>query len=155
MTHSSTYNDVRLTDAHVGSVLGVSDLRKITQDQINEFARLTGDLQWVHVNPERAATGMFGTTIAHGYLVLSLLPSFTREIIDFARMGTVINYGLDRVRFIHPAKVETPLSDRITLKSLSERPSGLLISLSHELSDPQSNQTVCLADTLTLLRPSA
>ena len=83
----------------------MSDWLTVTQDQINQFAQATGDQQWIHVDPERAKDGPFGTTIAHGFLTLSLLPAFfaTAFKIQNVRMG--VNYGLNKVRFTSPVPV--------------------------------------------------
>ncbi|MDP9792359.1 acyl dehydratase [Catenuloplanes nepalensis] len=97
--------------ALAGRDLGHSSWIEITQDRVNTFADATGDHQWIHVSPERARTGPFGTTVAHGYLTLALIIPLFGELlsIDGIRMG--INYGLDRVRFPSPVRV----GDRIRL----------------------------------------
>jgi acyl dehydratase len=89
----------------VGEELGASEWHEITQERVNAFADVTGDRQWIHVDPERAAAGPFGGTIAHGYLTLSLLPALMSEVwrVEGVRMG--INYGLNRVRFPAPVSV--------------------------------------------------
>ncbi|GDY52413.1 hypothetical protein SVIO_030360 [Streptomyces violaceusniger] len=88
----------------VGEELGPSDWLEIDQKRIDLFADATGDHQWIHVDPEKAAAGPFGTTIAHGYLTLSLLPSFTPQLlrVEGVRMG--INYGVNKVRFPSPSR---------------------------------------------------
>lgn len=90
---------------HIGSTLGPTGWVTITQDQIDAFAEVTGDHQWVHVDVDRAAVGPFGTTIAHGYLTLSMIPLFLKELIQINGAGMGLNYGLDRVRFPAPVKV--------------------------------------------------
>ncbi|MBO1336192.1 MaoC family dehydratase [Streptomyces sp. VRA16 Mangrove soil] len=88
-----------------GSELGVSEWIEVTQDRIDTFADATGDHQWIHVDPERAAAGPFGAPIAHGYLTLSLfIPLFT-ELLDVRGVTTKVNYGLNKVRFPSPVKV--------------------------------------------------
>jgi acyl dehydratase len=89
----------------VGDELGSSEWHLVDQARVNAFAEVTGDHQWIHVDPERAAAGPFGGTIAHGYLTLSLLPALMAEVwrVEDARMG--INYGLNRVRFPSPVPV--------------------------------------------------
>src|SRR4051812_44494286 len=89
----------------VGEQLGYSEWHTVTQEQINTFAEATGDHQWIHVDPEAAAKGPFGTTIAHGYLTLSLIPMLAAQVsrTDGARMG--VNYGLNKVRFPAPVPV--------------------------------------------------
>jgi len=88
--------------ALVGEELGASDWHTIDQQRIDAFADATGDHQWIHVDPERAADGPFGTTIAHGYLTLSMLPGLMGEIWRFEGVRMGINYGLNRVRFPSP-----------------------------------------------------
>lgn len=139
-----------LVDENVGSVLGTAKPCTIRQEMINDFARVTRDLQWIHVDPKQAATGPYGSTVAHGYLILSLLPSFTRSVIDGRTAGSVINYGLDRVRFVGPAQVDRAVVDEITLASLTPKQSGLLVGLSHEVTDTQSGRQICVARTLSL-----
>jgi acyl dehydratase len=101
----------------VGEHLGYSDWHTVTQEQINAFADATGDHQWIHVDPEAAAQGPFGTTIAHGFLTLSLLPMLTMQVlrVDGVRMG--VNYGLNKVRF--PAPVPSGSTIRAGLRILS------------------------------------
>ena len=86
----------------VGQEVGVSDWVLIDQDRVNKFAEATGDHQWIHVDPEKAAAGPFGTTIAHGYLTLSLLPKLGADLMRVDGVKLVINYGLNKVRFPQP-----------------------------------------------------
>lgn len=88
--------------AATGEHLGFSEWHPVDQAQITAFAEATGDRQWIHVDPARAATGPFGTTVAHGYLVLSLLPILVSEIYRVAGLRMALNYGLNRVRFPAP-----------------------------------------------------
>ena len=102
MTTTIAYADVV---GLAGTDLGYTDWLEITQDQINTFADATGDHQWIHVDPERAAAGPFGAPIAHGFLTLSLTVKFWSELFDVTDVTTRVNYGLDKVRFISPVKV--------------------------------------------------
>src|SRR5215218_9988788 len=95
-------NNSKEIAAAAGEELGVSEWVAITQERIDLFADATGDHQWIHVDPERAADGPFGTTIAHGYLTLSMLPGLMGEIWRFEGVRMGINYGLNRVRFPSP-----------------------------------------------------
>ncbi|HSP65177.1 MAG TPA: MaoC family dehydratase, partial [Candidatus Deferrimicrobium sp.] len=88
--------------AAAGMEIGVSDWRAVTQEQIDAFADATDDHQWIHVDPERAAAGPFGTTIAHGFLSLSLTPALLHEIYEVRGVTMAINYGANRVRFPAP-----------------------------------------------------
>ncbi|HEV3401090.1 MAG TPA: MaoC family dehydratase [Acidimicrobiales bacterium] len=107
--------------SRVGELLGHSSWRVITQEDVSTFARLTGDEQWIHVDPDRAGAGPFGTTIAHGYFTLSLGTVFLDEVVAVKDVGLVLNYGSNRVRFPAPvpvgsrvrAAIEVPAADRI------------------------------------------
>ncbi|MGW2344807.1 MaoC family dehydratase [Streptomyces sp. NPDC001661] len=106
-----------LTKLPAGTDLGTSDWLEITQDRINTFADATGDHQWIHVDPTRAAAGPFGAPIAHGYLTLSLfIPLFT-DLLDVQGVTTKVNYGLNKVRFPSPVKAGSRI--RLTAKVAS------------------------------------
>ena len=91
---------------------GVSDWVEVTQERIDAFAEATGDRQWIHVDPERAAAGPFGGTVAHGYLTLSLGPALFYDLLEVEDAGLIVNYGLNRVRF--PAPV--PAGSRVRMR---------------------------------------
>ena len=91
--------------AAVGKHLGYSDWIEITQDRVNRFADATGDHQWIHVDPERAKSGPFGGTIAHGYLTMSLVNLFLPQIMEVRGISMGVNYGADKLRFPAPVKV--------------------------------------------------
>ncbi|NBS48155.1 MAG: MaoC family dehydratase, partial [Betaproteobacteria bacterium] len=103
--------------ALVGQEVAVSPWIEVTQQQINQFAEATGDHQWIHVDADKARAGPFGTTIAHGFLTLSMLPRFFESAFELrgSRMG--INYGLNKVRFTSPVPVGSRLRGRMTLLS--------------------------------------
>lgn len=111
---------------YIGQELGVSDWETIDQQRINEFAAATGDHQWIHVDVERAQKeGPHGTTIAHGYLLLSLLAPTSFEVfIKPAGIATALNYGTDRVRFIAPVKCGARVRNHIKLLSVEEKGQG-------------------------------
>jgi len=110
--------------AAVGEHLGYSDWRQIDQEQVNLFADATGDHQWIHVDTEKAAQGPFGTTIAHGYLMLSLLPTMVSDVyrVQGVRMG--INYGLNKVRFPSVLPVGSKIRVGARLVSVDRTPDG-------------------------------
>ena len=112
-----TYAHLKDLHAEVGREIAVSDWITIDQQRIDRFAEATGDHQWIHVDPERAAKGPFGATVAHGFLTLSLLPLLTAGAfrIEDTKMG--INYGLNRVRFPAPVRVGSRLRGRFKLLS--------------------------------------
>ncbi|RYJ06241.1 MAG: MaoC family dehydratase [Actinomycetales bacterium] len=115
--------------AAVGSELGTSDWVTVTQEQINTFADATGDHQWIHVDPERAADGPFGTTIAHGYLTLSLLPVFSADIYEVRNIAMGVNYGANKVRFPNPVPVDSRLRATATLKETADIPIGTQVTI--------------------------
>jgi acyl dehydratase len=108
----------------VDTEIGVGDWFTVTQEQVNQFADATLDHQWIHVDPERAAAGPFGTTIAHGFLTLSLLVVLA-PAIDIPGMEMTINYGLDRVRFISPVPVGSRIRARTVLRDVHEAGGGI------------------------------
>ncbi|MEU8979427.1 MaoC family dehydratase [Streptomyces sp. NPDC048309] len=112
-----------------GSDLGTSEWIEITQERINTFADATGDHQWIHVDPERAAEGPFGAPIAHGFLSLSLfIPLFT-ELLDVEGVSTKVNYGLNKVRFPSPVKVGSRIRLVAKLASVEDVPGGVQIAV--------------------------
>ncbi|MGW6731622.1 MaoC family dehydratase [Streptomyces sp. NPDC055013] len=112
-----------------GSDLGTGEWIEISQDRINTFADATGDHQWIHVDPERAAQGPFGAPIAHGYLTLSLfIPLFT-ELLDVRGVTTKVNYGLNKVRFPSPVKVGSRIRLVGKLAEVEEVPGGVQITV--------------------------
>jgi len=105
--------------AHLGKEIGVSPWHHITQEQINQFADATLDPQWIHTNPERAAKeSPFKATIAHGYLTLSLLPHFWRQIVDVQNLKMEVNYGIDQLKFGQAVVVDSEVRCRVSLKSI-------------------------------------
>ncbi|GHM99257.1 acyl dehydratase [Cytophagales bacterium WSM2-2] len=105
---------------YIGKELGVSEFLKITQKQINLFADATLDHQWIHTDPARAANGPFKNTIAHGYLVLSVVPYLWEQIADIRNVKMLVNYGIERMKFNQPVIVDQEVRLRVTLKSLAD-----------------------------------
>ena len=106
---TTTINGIEDLKEKKGEHLGYSDWHEITQEQVNQFADATGDHQWIHVDPERATSGPFGGTIAHGYLTMSLAPTLLSEVwrVDGMKMG--LNYGINKLRFPSPVPVGSKL----------------------------------------------
>jgi acyl dehydratase len=112
-------------EGYIGREIGLSDWMKITQERINAFAECTEDRQWIHVDPEKAKHGPYGTTIAHGFLILSLLVHLTSHIELFQKgIRMVTNIGLNKVRFLSPVLEGSKIRNRTVLKEISERGSG-------------------------------
>jgi len=105
---------------HVGKELGVSGYIKVTQEQINKFADATLDHQWIHIDPVRAASGPFKSTIAHGYLVLSLVPFLWEQIAEIRDVKMLVNYGIEKMKFNQPVMVNNEVRLRVGLKSLND-----------------------------------
>lgn len=113
----SSYDEFQ---SYLGKEIGVSDYIKITQEQINVFANATHDHQWIHTDPERAATeSSFKTTIAHGYLTLSLVPHLWNQIAEFNNIKMMINYGIEKLKFNQPVVVNSEVRMRAKLHSIS------------------------------------
>jgi acyl dehydratase len=104
----------------VGQDIGTSSWVTIEQDRIDKFAEATGDHQWIHVDPERAKDGPFGSTIAHGYLTLSLIPALGWEVYTIEGARLSVNYGLNKLRFITPVKVGSRVRAHLTLAAVDE-----------------------------------
>ncbi|MFG0325334.1 MaoC family dehydratase [Pseudomonas putida] len=110
---------------YAGKELGHSEWVKIDQQRINLFAEATGDFQFIHVDPEKAAKTPFGSTIAHGFLTLSLIPKLIEDILVLPQgLKMVVNYGLDSVRFIQPVKVDSRVRLKVTLAEVVEKKPG-------------------------------
>src|ERR1700675_3907609 len=110
-----TFESVADLAAAAGETIGQSDWGTLTQEAVNLFADATGDHQWIHVDPERAAKGPFGTTIAHGYMTLSLLPQLQHGLYTVEGIKMAINYGLNKVRFPAPVPVGSKLRAQTSL----------------------------------------
>jgi acyl dehydratase len=132
----------------VGQSLGVSDWITVDQHRIDLFADATSDHQWIHVDRERAAQGPFGTTIAHGFLTLSLIPEFftTAFEVGDSRMG--VNYGLNRVRFTAPVPVDSRLRAHFKLLSYQPIEGGAQLAIEVVIEREGSQKPVCVAESL-------
>jgi acyl dehydratase len=142
----------RLADLQnlIGEELSVSNWFAVDQERINRFAEATGDHQWIHVDPVRAATGPFGAPIAHGYLTLSMMPTFSEDAFRFEDVRMSVNYGLNRVRFMSPVTVGSELRARFRLKSMDALPDrGWQIVMEATIERKGSDKPVCVAETIT------
>jgi len=132
----------------IGEHLGYSDWHTVTQAQISMFAEATGDHQWIHVDPEAAAKGPFGTTIAHGYLTLALIPMLAAQVsrVDGVRMG--VNYGLNKVRFPAPVPVGSRVRAGVRLKSVEDIEGGAQIVNEITIEREGGDKPSCVAETV-------
>lgn len=138
----------------VGRELGVSEWITVDQERINEFADCTGDHQWIHVDVERAEReSPFGTTIAHGYLTLSLLPAMQFSVGTLpGGVKAALNYGADKVRFINPVRAGARIRDRITLVKVEDKGNGrVLMTSRHTVEIEGEEKPAMVADTLAML----
>jgi acyl dehydratase len=133
-----------------GENLGQSAWHEITQEQVNAFADATGDHQWIQVDLDRAAARPFGTTIAHGYLTVSMLPIFMTEIFQIEKLTMGINYGLDRVRFPSPVPVGSKIRADATLTDVKQTHLGSLAHIRIKVEIEGQSKSACVADTLSL-----
>lgn len=134
----------------VGQEIGLSDWVLVDQDRVNGFADVTGDHQWIHLDAERAAKGPFGTTIAHGYLTLSLLPALGATAYNISGGRMTVNYGLDKVRFPAPVPVGSKVRARFSLKEYKKLPDdGVQLTIVATIEREGSDRPVCVAETLS------
>lgn len=143
----TSLDDVR---AALGEPIGPSDPLVVDQQRITAFADATDDQQWIHVDPERAAAGPYGATIAHGYLTLSLLPHFSRSLVAFDFGSARINYGVNKVRFPAPVPVGSTLRATVTVTDITESPAGSVLTTKYVV-DGGANKPACVAETLVLI----
>lgn len=148
-----TFNGIDELREAIGTHLGHSPWHTVTQEQIDLFAEATGDHQWIHVDPARAAQGPFGSTIAHGYLTLSLIPKLMWEVytVEGLRMG--VNYGSDKVRFPAPVPVDSQIRVGVELLSLAPGAGGELLKSRLTVEIRGSEKPACIMESLSVLVP--
>lgn len=133
----------------LGQEVGISDWVTITQDQINRFADITGDPQWIHVDPERAAReSPFGTTIAHGFLTLSYVSVLARKTIRFTHAGVGLNYGLNKVRFVSPVPSGSRIRGRFTPATVDAVPGGTQVTWQVVIEREGATKPCCVIEWL-------
>jgi acyl dehydratase len=140
-------------EAAVGTHLGFSSWHTVTQDQIDQFADVTGDHQWIHVDPNRATAGPFGQTIAHGFLTLSLLPRLTAQVYEITGAGMAVNYGADRVRFPAPVRVNSRIRAAVELTAVLPKGNGHQIASRVTIEVDGSPTPACVIDMLAVVAP--
>ena len=131
-----------------GEELGTSGWHEVTQKAIDAFADVTGDHQWIHVDPERAKETPFGGTIAHGYYTLSLAPKLTDEVMKMDGFAFAVNYGLNKVRFPAPVLVDSKVRMRAKLAELEEIPGGAQMIMELTFEREGGDKPVCVAQTV-------
>ena len=136
----------------VGTELGVSDWLEITQDRVNRFADATGDHQWIHVDIERA-TKELGGPIAHGFLVVSLIPFLSKNIAQYQGVGRAINYGSNKVRFTNVVPVGARIRMRVKLLSAEQRGGGIQMISQCTIEIEGQDRPACVAENISLIYP--
>ena len=132
----------------VGQEIGVSDWITVTQERIQLFADATNDHQWIHLDAERAKAGPFGTTIAHGFLTLSLLPEMAASAFGVRETRMGVNYGLNKVRFPAPVPSGSRLRGRFKLVGYEPLEGGAQLTVEVTMEREGSNKPVCVAESL-------
>src|SRR6478736_377931 len=145
MTTTVDYADV---PGLAGTDLGWTEWLEVTQERVNLFADATDDHQWIHVDPQRAANGPFGGSIAHGLLTLSLLPHFTSQMYTVGNIAMAINYGYDKVRFITPVKVGAKIRARAEIAKVDQLEGAVQATLTTTVEIEGSDKPAAVAESI-------
>ncbi|MEU7398643.1 MaoC family dehydratase [Streptomyces albogriseolus] len=148
MAEPRIFTSVDDLKAAVGEQLGYTDWLEVDQKRIGLFAEATGDHQWIHVDPEKAAAGPFGTTIAHGYLTLSLLPLFGPQLMSVEGVKMGVNYGTNKVRFPAPVPVGSRLRATARISAVDEVPGGVQVATAFTVEREGGDKPVCVAESV-------
>ncbi|GAA1925334.1 MaoC family dehydratase [Nocardioides hwasunensis] len=146
-----TFTTLEDVAAAAGSEIGTSEWIEIDQARIDAFADATLDHQWIHVDVERAGEGPFGSTIAHGFLTLSLLPHFSSQVFGFETPGARLNYGLEKVRFPTPVPVGSRLRSHVRFGEVRDLPTGKQLIIEHTVEIEGHDKPACVAAHVVLL----
>ena len=136
----------------VGKDLGTTEWVTVTQDQVNLFADATGDHQWIHTDPERAASGPFKGAIAHGFLTLSFIPKALEDVLVIDKGEAMINYGLNKVRFPAPVPVGSKVRGTVRVVSAQQRPAGVETVFNVTFESDSASKPVCVAEWIVIFR---
>ena len=148
MAAQTVINDLEELKAKVGQPLGTSDWLEVTQELVDRFAEVTNDLQWIHVDPERAKDTPFGGTIAHGLFTLSIGPGLIYTIYEVNNVAFGLNYGYNKVRFPSPMLVGSRVRLHATLTSVEEIPGGAQMVITQTFEREGSEKPVCVAESV-------
>lgn len=143
------FESIQSMSQFVGQGEAISEWIEVTQEQINHFADATGDRQWIHTDPERAKTGPYGATIAHGFFTLSLISQFFGKTFKIKNQKMGINYGVNKVRFTAPVLIGSQLRAKFSLKSCVAIDNGVQPVWSVIVECNGSDKPVCVAETIT------
>ena len=146
-----TINGIDEFESLIGQELGSSEWMTMDQDAINAFADVTGDHQWIHVDEERAAEGPYGATIVHGFFTLALIPKFSSEVFTIEGVAILVNYGLNKVRFLQPVVVGSRLRGKVEVKDVIRGEKGTQVILKQTIEIDGQERPACIAEVVTLL----
>jgi acyl dehydratase len=147
-------NDVRALRDRIGEEIAVGDWFEVTQARIDQFAAATGDAQWIHVDPARAAAeSPFKTTIAHGFLTLSLLSSLIRDAMTFHGLRMAINYGMNRMRFVAPVPAGSRIRARFVPASVEDASGSVQVTWQVTIEREHSDKPCCVAEWIVRYYP--
>ncbi|MCR1781279.1 MaoC family dehydratase [Nocardioides carbamazepini] len=144
------YNGLSELTSAGGTEIGVSDWLTVTQERIDQFSEATGDHQWIHTDPVRAARGPFGSTIAHGFLTLSLVPFLAQQMYRVDGVSVAVNYGTNKVRFPQPVPVDARLRARAELVESRTVKLGTLVTVRFTIELEGSAKPACVVEALTV-----
>jgi acyl dehydratase len=147
------FDGVAELEEAVGTHLGHSEWHTVNQDQIDAFAAATGDHQWIHVDPAMAVEGPFGSTVAHGFLTLSLVPMLTWQVYKVEGVKMAVNYGADKLRFPSPVPVGSRVRAGVELTSVTPNKLGYQIATRVTIELDGSDKPACVADMLAVVVP--
>lgn len=148
-----TFHGIAELEDAVGSHLGYSEWHPIPQQQIDTFAEATGDHQWIHVDPERAAAGPFGTTIAHGFLTLSLLPMLSEQVYSVEGVQAALNYGANKLRFPSPVPVGSRVRAGVELLAVTPISRGYQVATRVTIEREGGDKPACVVEMLAVVVP--
>jgi len=147
--------DVRALRDRIGQEIAVGDWFEVSQARIDQFAAATGDTQWIHVNPARAATeSPFKTTIAHGFLTMSLLSSLIRDAMTFHGLRMAINYGMNRMRFVAPVPAGSRIRGRFMLLAVEDASGSVQVTWQVTVDREHSDKPCCVAEWIVRYYPA-
>ncbi|MCV7380650.1 dehydratase [Mycobacterium alsense] len=150
-TSPTVYDGIADFEAHAGEHLGYSDWHRVTQQEIDLFAEATGDRQWIHVDPDRAAAGPYGRTIAHGYLTLSLVPILVQQVYRVTGLVMQVNYGVDKLRFPAPVPVDSRIRAGAELLQVERTATGGRATVRVTVEVEGGDRPACVVDTIAAM----
>jgi acyl dehydratase len=151
MADQVVFNGIDDLKSRVGQEIGVSDWREITQAEVDAFAEVTGDDQWIHVDPDRAKDTPFGGTIVHGFFTVALAPRFSYDMWTVENIAFALNYGLNKVRFPAPFPVGSKVRMRVSIQSVDDIPGGAQLTVVNTFEIEGGEKPVCVAEQVSRL----